>query len=241
MKLLLKNALNNWGALHASCTGVLASWSSDCRAEWVSRSPGQNEAHAHSTHSAWLSCVTLLHQHLSRTKGCVNLHLRLEGDLQFLFCRLAGGQAHFLLPLPALSWLCSQFLSQTCRDLGSHFQGYLAFQHTLGTNGALFTLPLLLFPSSSPSTAFTLLGVGLRVGQTRLSSGETQAVRKGLMFGRGNDWTDPPGRHFQVTVVHSGQFRGQPRLLLETSSSFLGDWALALLGSLLLLILIIVP
>lgn len=79
------------------------------------------------------------------------------------------------------------------------------------------------------------------MGQTGLSSGETQAVRKGLMFGRGNGWTDPPEKHFQVTVVHSGQFCGQSRLSLETSSSFLGVWALALLGSLLLLILIIAP
>lgn len=97
--------------------GCLHHGAQDCRAEWVSGSPGLNEAHAHSTHSAWMSCVTLLHQHLSRTKGCVNLHLHLEGHLQFLFCRLAGGQAHFLLPPPALSWLGSQVLSQACREI----------------------------------------------------------------------------------------------------------------------------
>lgn len=151
-------------------------------------------AHGHSTHSAWL-CDFAPSGPRQNKRLCQPSPPSGKRLGSFFSVGLQEGR-----PTSALSWQCSQVLSQTRRDLGSHWQESLAFRPPLGANGALSVYPLFIsfsFPFT-PSAALALLGGG-GWGQTRMSSGQTQAIRKGLMFGRGNSCPDPPRRYFQVT------------------------------------------
>lgn len=170
--LLLKDAFHSWGS--ASYTGVLALWSTDCRAEQALGLLRQNVAHVYSTHSACPSMRLCSISTWAEQKAVSTFNSIWRETVQFPFHRLAGGEAHFLPPPPTLSWRCSQVLEPNMhRDLDSCFQECLAFEQLLGTNGVLCTLPLPCFlPFLSYSINFTRSG-GVQGGRVSCLEGKT--------------------------------------------------------------------